>query len=115
MNQYAKKGDYERFNQIAMELGEKENNRIGLLPNDIERLEKEDYQQQDEEENCAICLIEFTKEDKVITLPKCEHTYHSECMKDWLKKKPLCPICLRNVRNSMMEVELEKFIENAEE
>jgi len=107
MNQLAENGDYERFNQLVLELGEVENNKIGLLSADIERLEKEDYQQEDSVENCAICLMDFGPADKVVTLPKCEHIFHSGCVKDWLKKKPLCPMCRGNVRNGMVDLEMQ--------
>jgi len=111
LQQSADNGDYERFNEIVLELGEVYNDKIGLLPADIERLEKRYYQQPGEQqteenvENCPICLVEFIADEKVITLPKCEHTFHSECVGAWLKKKPLCPMCRRNVRNGMIDLE----------
>lgn len=107
MNQFAESGDYQRFNQTILELGEIYNDNTGLLPADIERLEKRYYQPnlQENGESCVICLVEFNAEDKVITLPKCEHTFHSECVGVWLQKKPLCPMCRGNIRNSMLDLE----------
>lgn len=117
MQQSADNGDY----QAIMGLGNANNDMIGLLPADIERLEKKHYKQnlQENGENCAICLVEFNAEDKVITLPKCEHTFHSECVVDWLKKKPLCPMCRGNVINGMADIESQvqrppsNIVENA--
>lgn len=103
MSQFAENGDYQRFNQTVLELGEIYNDNTGLLPADIERLEKTYYQPENHGENCVICLVEFNAEDKVVTLPRCEHTFHSECVGVWLQKKPLCPMCRGNIRNSMLD------------
>ena len=40
--------------------------------------------------NCTICLENLT--DNIIKL-KCSHLYHKECIKNWIKKKPNCPMC----------------------
>jgi len=45
-----------------------------------------------DKKDCIICLEEFKNGDEVITLP-CFHLYHKECIKDWLKRNNLCPIC----------------------
>jgi len=46
---------------------------------------------------CAICLCEFEKGDKVRVLP-CLHIFHMEEVDEWLiKRKKLCPVCKRDV------------------
>ena len=53
-----------------------------------EKLEKLDN-------NCTICLNEFIKGD-FISITKCNHVFHHNCIKKWLTKNyvdPKCPNC----------------------
>jgi hypothetical protein len=43
---------------------------------------------------CSICDAELLDEERVIKL-NCDHMFHSECIKNWLKKKNNCPNCRR--------------------
>ncbi|XP_033757350.1 probable E3 ubiquitin-protein ligase DTX3 [Pecten maximus] len=43
-----------------------------------------------EEENCSICLDNFTNKT---ALPKCSHEFCKECIEQQFKYKPSCPIC----------------------
>ncbi|KAG5644770.1 hypothetical protein DXG03_007678 [Asterophora parasitica] len=46
---------------------------------------------------CAICLSEFEKGDKVRVLP-CHHIFHLEEIDEWLiQRKKLCPVCKSDV------------------
>jgi len=42
------------------------------------------------EDNCSICL---NKENKEIMILPCNHNFHSECLRQWLKSNNKCPIC----------------------
>jgi len=44
---------------------------------------------------CSICL-EKLKDDKCVIL-NCEHIYHKDCIKEWLKKNNNCPNCRINI------------------
>lgn len=41
-------------------------------------------------EECSICL---DINNKVWIKTKCNHTYHEECFKEWIKINKSCPIC----------------------
>jgi len=46
---------------------------------------------------CAICLSEFAKGDKVRVLP-CHHIFHLHEVDEWLiQRKKLCPVCKADV------------------
>lgn len=44
------------------------------------------------EEECVICLEDFDSRAEVSTTP-CSHSFHSQCITQWLEKSHLCPIC----------------------
>ncbi|KAL9340471.1 hypothetical protein Peur_066690 [Populus x canadensis] len=42
---------------------------------------------------CAVCLSEFTEGERVRKL-KCHHTFHNECLDEWLHQSmATCPLC----------------------
>ncbi|KAL2543699.1 E3 ubiquitin-protein ligase [Forsythia ovata] len=43
-------------------------------------------------QSCMVCLDEFFKGSKVISMP-CSHVFHSNCIKKWLITSHYCPIC----------------------
>ena len=47
-----------------------------------------------EEAKCAICLSTVEVGDRIGDIP-CGHIYCVECLKDWLKRKNHCPLCMR--------------------
>ncbi|KAJ4909442.1 RING-H2 finger protein ATL3 [Raphanus sativus] len=46
---------------------------------------------------CAICLSDLVKGDKARLLPKCNHTFHVECIDMWFHSHSTCPICRNTV------------------
>lgn len=49
------------------------------------------------QQECAICLSEFVKGDKVRVLP-CHHIFHLHEVDEWLiQRKKLCPVCKADV------------------
>jgi hypothetical protein len=48
-----------------------------------------------EEEECAICLVEFASGDEVRVLPQCGHGFHAACVDVWLLSSSTCPSCRR--------------------
>ncbi|KAL3634627.1 hypothetical protein CASFOL_021681 [Castilleja foliolosa] len=42
---------------------------------------------------CAVCLSEFEEEETIRLLPKCNHTFHIECIDMWFYSHSTCPLC----------------------
>ncbi|XP_062000665.1 probable E3 ubiquitin-protein ligase ZFP1 [Rosa rugosa] len=60
------------------------------------RLKTKVYVASKVEENpdaCSICMAGYKDRDKVASLYYCCHEYHEECIKEWLLKSNLCPMC----------------------
>ncbi|WOK92055.1 hypothetical protein Cni_G00746 [Canna indica] len=43
--------------------------------------------------DCAVCLCEFAREDKLRLLPSCGHAFHISCIDTWLLSNSTCPLC----------------------
>ena len=54
-----------------------------------------------ENKKCIICLDEFMKDDYLTCLP-CIHSFHSKCIKNWLKNSKECPICKFKITNETL-------------
>lgn len=50
---------------------------------------------------CVICMIEFMVGDAVRYLP-CMHTYHVDCIDDWLMRSFTCPSCMEPVESALL-------------
>jgi len=62
--------------------------------NDVSKLTSEN-------KKCIICLDEFMKDDYLTCLP-CIHSFHSKCIKNWLKNSKECPICKFKITNETL-------------
>ena len=75
-----------------------EENILNDLPetkiNDVSKLTSEN-------KKCIICLDEFMKDDYLTCLP-CIHSFHSKCIKNWLKNSKECPICKFKITNETL-------------
>ncbi|KAF5180041.1 E3 ubiquitin-protein ligase mbr2-like [Thalictrum thalictroides] len=43
-------------------------------------------------ESCTICQEDYSEEDELGTL-NCGHEFHHTCIKQWLRRKNICPVC----------------------
>lgn len=43
--------------------------------------------------DCAVCLSEFSQDDKLRLLPICGHAFHINCIETWLLSNSTCPLC----------------------
>lgn len=48
---------------------------------------------------CVICRLEYEEGDTLSVL-SCKHSYHSECINNWLKINKICPVCSAEVSTS---------------
>eukprot|EP00347_Sterkiella_histriomuscorum_P014877 403359185 len=52
--------------------------------------------QYSQDSDCIICLQSYKEGDKVSLITLCNHHFHSECIKQWVKRTieaPTCPLC----------------------
>ncbi|GAB4834558.1 hypothetical protein Ancab_032816 [Ancistrocladus abbreviatus] len=42
---------------------------------------------------CSICLSEYAPQETLRIIPECNHYFHAQCIDDWLREKPTCPLC----------------------
>jgi len=51
---------------------------------------------QDESNKCIICLDEYLDNDN-LSVMKCQHVFHHNCLRKWLNEIPNCPICRTDI------------------
>ncbi|XP_011002253.1 PREDICTED: E3 ubiquitin ligase BIG BROTHER-related isoform X2 [Populus euphratica] len=47
-------------------------------------------------DTCVICRLDY-EDGETLTLLSCKHSYHSECINNWLKINKVCPVCSTEV------------------
>eukprot|EP00347_Sterkiella_histriomuscorum_P001510 403371755 len=55
---------------------------------------------------CPICHLDFERNDQVKIMPECYHTYHIDCIDQWLKLKSRCPMCNKNPK---LALKMDKY------
>nr|XP_004231468.1 E3 ubiquitin ligase BIG BROTHER-related [Solanum lycopersicum] len=75
----------------------------GLSADTIASLPSVNYKTQTASEgttdSCVICRLDYEDGEK-LTVLSCKHTYHSECLNNWLQINKVCPICSTEVSTS---------------
>lgn len=51
------------------------------------------YFKNDKTDSCPICLEIMEINGDELASMECEHTFHKECIIQWLKVQSICPIC----------------------
>jgi len=54
--------------------------------------------------DCAVCQDAFSQGDKALQLP-CEHFFHGDCVRPWLKDHNTCPTCRYELQTDDQEYE----------
>ena len=69
---------------------------------DVSLVSQEENQDSEDTWICSICCEnseeEEIKEERVIT--KCNHTFHSKCLKKWAVQKTTCPMCRASLKKN---------------
>lgn len=79
-----------------------------MNPEDIKKLPCFDYKVEEkgngnENVECSVCLENFRAGEKCRILPKCNHSFHAECIDSWLLKTAACPICRTGAKSPQFE------------
>lgn len=71
----------------------------GLSNMDIRKIPTVKYNKKKYTENdkCVICQEEF-KENEIVSKLGCNHIYHSNCIRQWLKSNKKCPFCMQEIK-----------------
>ena len=56
------------------------------------------------ETECAICLEEFKGIDIIKAFYKCEHIFHKNCLRNWLLKSNVCPLCKHDLKKDINQM-----------
>jgi hypothetical protein len=85
------------------DLNELNDVKITLTKEQFDKFEKRDVSESDKLTNCSICMDNYKLDEKMVIL-KCNHTYHENCIENWLcNQKVTCPICRKDTREMLDE------------
>ncbi|CAH9114574.1 unnamed protein product [Cuscuta epithymum] len=75
----------------------------GLSPHTIASLPSMNYKAEITKDGfndtCVICRLDY-ENDETLTVLSCKHSYHPECIKNWLRINKVCPVCSAEVPSS---------------
>uniref|UniRef100_A0A1I8HX02 CCHC-type domain-containing protein n=1 Tax=Macrostomum lignano TaxID=282301 RepID=A0A1I8HX02_9PLAT len=97
---YLAPGVGRRVDQLSEEEQIKIAKRIGLISHLPVRLFSEAAEQGKNYE-CVICMVDYVEGDRLRSLP-CTHTYHKDCIDDWLMRSFACPSCNQPVDAALL-------------
>lgn len=83
----------ERIGYVNTGLKEDE---MGLSIRKVKLSSSNDAPKHQMDKKCSVCQEEYESEDELGRL-KCEHSYHFQCIKQWLVHKNFCPVCKQEV------------------
>ena len=55
----------------------------------------------EKEKECIICLDDVETEWRKL---ECQHQYHKQCIEDWITINAKCPLCMKNINDSPIEI-----------
>lgn len=60
----------------------------------LDALEVEEDPSEHDTHSFAICYVSIVQGDRVGVQPQCNHVFHVDCLKVWLSRRNVCPLCL---------------------
>lgn len=69
----------------------------GFNPKDLKKFIVSVFKSNKQNFTCSICYVDLEVGQNYIILP-CVHYYHEDCIKNWLCRKKICPICTSEVK-----------------
>ena len=89
---------YLPFPALQSPVIEEEHEKAGMSEEDLTNLPFTRYHPSaiPRDTTCAVCLCEIEAGDEVRQLT-CKHMYHRPCIDSWLRKRGVCPLCVRKV------------------
>lgn len=87
--------------RLASQLSEEEQIKIAKRIGLIQHLPLGIFDGSKKHKECVICMNEFMMGDPLRYLP-CMHTYHKDCIDDWLMRSFTCPSCMEPVDSGLL-------------
>ena len=77
---------------------DEEQDKAGMSEEDLTHLPSTRYHPSaiPRDTTCAVCLSEIEDGEEIRQLT-CKHMYHRACIDNWLRKRGVCPLCVRKV------------------
>jgi|Laugresu1bdmlbsd_1035121.scaffolds.fasta_scaffold33417_1 hypothetical protein len=63
-------------------------------------INSEAYHEQQEKEECVICLDEVETEWRDL---ECHHRYHKQCIESWITVNARCPLCMKYIKDTKIK------------
>lgn len=87
---------YEELLQLGEKMGSVSK---GLTEEQMNQLERIEVNEENSKEDllCSICYDNAKEGDQLNKLP-CSHIFHIDCVKEWLAKEKVCPMCKQEIK-----------------
>ena len=68
-----------------------------IAPENSSADEDDEAENEEEKEQCAVCIEDFQVEQEIREVPGCKHRFHLTCVDPWLISNQTCPLCKHNI------------------
>ena len=62
-----------------------------------------DVKQKEENKMCSICRDDYDDNEQVTIVDCCKAVFHEDCIREWGKYKPMCPLCRKEIPHKSNE------------